>query len=143
MRIPFSRIVVVTIVFMVLGFLAGAACGLLSLLPMWIQAAMGQNPIMGWPIAVVTAGVGTVCGAALGPIVGWLAISRAPVWRAVLEPAAGAVIGSWLPWVYTLARRSYIAPGTDTLLLCAALGALAATLRLRLKRPPERAPVVP
>jgi len=33
-------------------------------------------------------------GAVFGPILGWSTLRRVPLWRAALEPAAGAVIGA-------------------------------------------------
>ena len=67
------------------------------------------------------AGVFALMGAALAPIVTWSALRNVPLWRAVVEPLAGAAIG---------AAAAVLLGWGAGLLALPPLGALAAVARL-------------
>jgi len=62
-----------------------------------------------------------IMGAVFGPVLAWSALRRVPLWRAALEPAAGAVVGASLGMM--------LGSGASFLLLAAG-GVTAAAWRL-------------
>jgi hypothetical protein len=79
-------------------------------------------------LAAIGSGVGGVAGAVLGPTVAWSALRHVPLWRLLLEPAAGTLFGSLIAWTILIIRGH----GRPSLLLLPVLGMTVAAVRLRL-----------
>jgi len=74
----------------------GAVVGLLASIPItWLGkiVAGAPNPAT-WANYLWNMQAFGLMGAVFGPVLGWSALRRVPLWRAALEPAAGAVIGA-------------------------------------------------
>lgn len=91
-----------------LGALGGALGGVLIALTIVTHQML--DPIARCEIArsdiefitAVTVMIGTTCGVFRGPLVAWMLLRRAPLWRAIGETAIAAAIGvglgSRIPW---------------------------------------------
>lgn len=125
----------ITVKLMALGFLAGAVCGLLAFIPMLFVLERGPGPTTVGGILVVPASlsvVGGILGTLLGPILGWVNIRRASIRTIVLETSAGTMLGAVVFFVFL---RAYGWPPVDPLIIGGIIGAMLATLRLRLSFP--------
>jgi hypothetical protein len=91
-----------TLALIVAGALAGAGCGVLALAPAWIASRLHPTPdgnfIVWFEATVWAATVGGVLGAFLGPTLALSLLRRCPLWRVLLEPAVGTVVGSLIAW---------------------------------------------
>ena len=126
------RILLLTIALAACGALAGAVCGLLALAPIPILHVLHPTPDDGFVVASEfafdAAAFGAAIGAVLGPALAWSLLRRVPLWRVVVEPTLGTVIGSFAGWA--LSRNPWL-PGIGSLVVGAVLGALAAGIALR------------
>jgi hypothetical protein len=75
----------------------GVICGMLALAPIpllhLLRPKQDDNVIISG-LVPWTAAVGAGLGAVLGPVLAWSLLRPVPLWRMVLQPALGAVIGS-------------------------------------------------
>ena len=74
-------------------------------------------------ITLMTVGVGSAYGMVLGPLFAWTMLRRAPLWRAIMEPAAAAAI--------TVVTMLPLKSGAVGLFLLPVLVSAAAAFRLR------------
>jgi hypothetical protein len=137
------RSLAVTFTLILAGALVGAGCGLLALLPIPLLHALHPTPddalVTASDVAPLAVAAGAALGGVLAPIFAWGLLRRAPIWRLMLEPAAGTVFGSLAGWA--LGFRGWI-PGIPGFLGCALLGAFVAGLRLRLATQRVAAPSI-
>jgi NhaP-type Na+/H+ or K+/H+ antiporter len=128
----FRRLITLTLALVCAGALAGAACGVLALVPAWIANRLHPTPddtfIVWSELAVWAATAGGVLGALLGPTLAISLLRHCPLWRVVCEPVIGTVVGSVIGW--TLANYGFV-PGIPALAVSGLVGALCAALRLR------------
>lgn len=112
--------------------LTGAGCGaLLGTAVLWAVFTLGPHPApdVDLPLAAVLGGsFGLLVGAVATPLLGFGLLRAVPLWRAVLEPAVGTLVGAVLGGL-----------GTGHPALGGLAGCAAAALRLRLAFPPARA----
>ena len=122
----------ITLALVVAGALLGVGCGLLALVPIPLLHALHPTPddayVAASDIAPWAAGGGAALGAVVAPIFAWALLRRTPIWRVILEPAVGTVVGSLVGWL--LALRGWV-PGIPGIIGFAFVGAFVACLRLR------------
>lgn len=103
-----SRRVTITFGLLLLGVLAGALVGGLTLVAVLFARRELDAPTLLQGIAV-GGRVGAFVGALAAPVLGWSTLRHVPIGRAlatvVLSPLAGAVVGALLdaPWAVPLA----------------------------------------
>ena len=120
-----KRVLGTTILFVIVGAAAGVVVAFASLAPLWLGMTPLRSPMTDPWIAGVVSVMGAICGAIVTPVLGWIVIGRVGFWRAVLEPTAGAIVGTI---VASFALRSL---QTDVLIYGAFIGALLAAARIR------------
>ncbi|HUE84708.1 MAG TPA: hypothetical protein VMO26_01400 [Vicinamibacterales bacterium] len=127
------RVVLMTVGFICAGAVQGALIGILSFTPVWIEQLIWQPeyPLFEFWTLLAMVLIGAPMGAILGPVIGWILIGRAPLWRILAEPTIAAIIWSWGAWVYVFLVP--VSGGFDLLVLGAFLGAIVATVRLRFR----------
>ena len=118
-----TRVLAVTAVLALLGGLAGALGG--SLIGLGVLLFVGGAP--SWEIirgVFTTAGaIGSGVGFVAGPVLSWTLLRRAPIWRAILEPALGAGLAASVAFPFDIHFFAVIGASL--------LGATLAALRLR------------
>jgi hypothetical protein len=117
----------VTVGLIIACAIVGGVCGLFALLPSVLHPTSDDMPLK--DAAPLVFGYGAVLAALLGPPIALSALRHIPLWRVLLEPAIGTVIGVLiaLPLSWT--------PATDALpwlLVLPPLGMAIAAIRLRL-----------
>lgn len=116
------------------GAAVGAVCGFLTLAPMAIQRVLRPTPddvfVSVWDLAPWAVGSGAVLGAVLGPILAFSLLRPIPLWRAVLQPAVGTVVGSLIGWVVAFRQST---PGLAPIFIGGIGGMLIAGLLLRVR----------
>lgn len=120
MKTPAGTLVRVNLLLAALG----ALVGVLAAIPVtWIgkvvAGAPGPATVANYLWNMRAFGI---MGALFGPILGWSALRRVPLWRAALEPAGGAMVGATI--------GMFLGFGTLILLL-AATGVTLTAWRLR------------
>lgn len=122
---------VVTLTLFVAGGVLGAICGLLALTPIFALHALHPSPddalVSVSDVAPWAAAVGATLGAVVAPTFAWTLLRRAPLWRVVLDPPAGTILGSLAGWLLAFRARTSFMP---TLLSLAFLGTVLAAVRL-------------
>ena len=106
------RILLVTLYLSLTGAFAGALCGMLALIPLFVnrflRPGFDHEYATFFDLAPYAAAVGAIIGVICGPLVSWLLLRDVPLWRVILWAAAGTVLGSfagsalvfafWLAW---------------------------------------------
>jgi hypothetical protein len=132
------RLIAVTLILIMAGAVAGAVCGVLALVPAWIATRLHPTPddvYLVWSeLAAWAALVGSIVGAVAGPTLALSLLRRAPLWRVVVEPLAGAIVGAAIGWTTAYTR---VGVRVEALAICALLGALCAAVRLRRSASPR------
>ena len=127
-----TRLAVLTVALVAGGAVIGAACGVLALGPAWasnrLHPTADDTFILWYEIAGWAATAGAMVGAVLGPTLALSLLRRSPLWRVLVEPAAGTVVGSTAGW---LLGSSGVVATLPALGVGALLGTLVAALRLR------------
>lgn len=79
----------------------GAVVGVLAAIPLtWIGKLIAGAPDATVANYLWNMRAFGMMGAMFGPILGWSALRRVPLWRAALEPAAGAVLGATIGMLF-------------------------------------------
>ena len=137
-----GRLTALTLALIVAGALAGAGCGVLAVAPAWIASRLHPTPdgtfIVWFEAAVWAATLGSILGAFLGPTLALSLLRRCPLWRVLLEPAVGTVVGSLIGWPLAYYR---LVPGIPALAVGGLLGALFAAVRLRWTAQPRESAI--
>jgi hypothetical protein len=112
--------------------LIGGLCAVLALLPVLILRIVRPSADDAFvslsEIAPLAFGFGAILGAFLGPVVAWTALRHVPLWRLLLEPAVGTVLGALIAWVF---QRTPLPLGIPSLVLYPLVGMGIAAIRLR------------
>ena len=118
-----------------LGGLAGAFGG--ALIGLGLVALIGGGGMPTWKLlqgVLGTAGVvGFGVGLVSGPVLSWTLLRRAPIWRAIGEPAVGAGLGASISFAFSIGFWPMIGVALATATLAA----------LRLRRSVNRPSAVP
>jgi len=127
------RTAIVTAALAATGGVAGAVCGLATLLPVivlrWWRPALVDAALSPADLAPMCAAIGAIVGAVVAPILGLGLLRAAPLWRVLLQPSIGALIGSMAGCVWMLIGHAPL--GVDTPLAAGALGAMVSSAVLR------------
>ena len=130
------RITAVTAVVVTLGGMMGAATAALLFLPLRL-AGVEPGPLHASLNYLGVAGLGGVAGALMGTPLAMLLLRRAPLWRATIETAGAAGIGSvaglFIPSSFGWAMGAFV---------FAILAALRLRRKFAAKAEPSAAPVV-
>jgi hypothetical protein len=127
------RAVLITAGFICAGAIQGALIGILSWTPLWIEQLIWPPtyPLFEpWTLLAIVV-IAAPIGAMLGPVIGWILLKRAPLWRILAEPTISAIIWSWIAWICIFFLP--VQGGTTLLVICAFLGAIVAAARLRFR----------
>ena len=93
-----SRVVAVTAGLMLAGAALGALCGVVTVAPVTVGAAINARTWNDWSgilLLSATAGaVGGVAGTVLGPILAWTFLRRVPLGRVFRTAVIGTLVGS-------------------------------------------------
>jgi hypothetical protein len=89
-----KRVTAVTAIVVTLGAIAGAITGLLAFTVLAFATRVPPAGSAGWTMYATAAGLGAIVGAMIGTPVALLFLRSVPLWRATLETAGAAGLGT-------------------------------------------------
>jgi hypothetical protein len=112
--------------------LVGGVCAVVALLPILILRIVRPTADDAFvslsEIAPLAFGFGALVGAFLGPLVAWAALRHVPLWRLLIEPAVGTIVGAFVGWAIP---STPLLLGLPRLILFPLVGMGVAAVRLR------------
>ena len=117
----------VTVGLIIACAIVGGVCGLVALLPSVLHPA--PDDLTASEVAPLVFGYGALLGALFGPPIALSTLRHVPLWRVLLEPALGTLIGALIAWLLPWTRGP---GGVPWILLLPPLGMAIAAIRLRL-----------
>src|SRR5690349_14640295 len=101
-----SRRAGVTIGLIVATAIVGALCGIFALLPIpLLHSAPSSSDVTFGQLVPWSVGVGALVGAVLGPMLALSFRGPVPLWRLIVDPALGTIVGAFVGWA--LARNPW------------------------------------